>query len=227
MVKTVLAIFAHPDDAELTCFGTLSKLSRKNYRVVICIATNGEAGLGPDETNQRIEEAQNAADIIGATLEIGNFPDGSVAHDRFLLTTIELWMKKYNPEIIITHAPEPERAGHQDHVSVSTAVSNAVARLRNSRLLLFAEPPKPSQNFHPNLIVDISSHAQIKQQAILLHRSQIKKWYFSAETIALRSKWWLHSLALCQDDEQSTSVTDVEAFQIDKAFVSDTPTDFL
>jgi len=227
MKKNVLAIFAHPDDAELTCFGTLSKLSRKNYGIVICIATNGEAGLAAEEANERIKEAQDAAGIIGAELEIGNFSDGCVTHDRVLLATIEKWLRKYDPEIVITHAPEPKYAGHQDHVSVSTAVSNAITRLRSSRLLLFAEPPKPSQNFQPNLIVDISSHAQIKQRAIMSHKSQTKKWYFDVETVGLRSKWWLQNLALCQESKRVNSVTAVEAFQIEKAFISETPTDFL
>jgi hypothetical protein len=36
-MRTVLAVLAHPDDAELTCFGTLRLLKSQVYRVLIGI----------------------------------------------------------------------------------------------------------------------------------------------------------------------------------------------
>src|SRR5436853_247029 len=46
-VDTVLAVFAHPDDAELTCFGTLGLLKSRGYRVLVGIITDGLAALDP------------------------------------------------------------------------------------------------------------------------------------------------------------------------------------
>ena len=52
----VLAVFSHPDDAELTMAGTLIKLKAQGYRTGVLDMTRGEMGTRgtPDE---RAEEA--------------------------------------------------------------------------------------------------------------------------------------------------------------------------
>ena len=42
--RSVLAIFAHPDDESLACGGTLARLSDAGARVVLVCASHGEAG---------------------------------------------------------------------------------------------------------------------------------------------------------------------------------------
>ena len=42
--KTVLAIFAHPDDESLACGGTLARLADAGARIVLMCASRGEAG---------------------------------------------------------------------------------------------------------------------------------------------------------------------------------------
>ena len=55
--RTVLGIFAHPDDESLACGGTLARLADAGARVVIVCASHGEAGsicdpaLVPDPTD--------------------------------------------------------------------------------------------------------------------------------------------------------------------------------
>jgi len=64
----VIAVGAHPDDVEIACGGTLAKLVRQGYRVGIVDLTDGEPtplSPGPDV---RLEEAQNAAQILGVHL---------------------------------------------------------------------------------------------------------------------------------------------------------------
>jgi len=41
MKKRVLAIFAHPDDVELMCAGTLSLLKKKGWEIHIATMTPG------------------------------------------------------------------------------------------------------------------------------------------------------------------------------------------
>ncbi|HQN02021.1 MAG TPA: PIG-L family deacetylase, partial [Candidatus Hydrogenedentes bacterium] len=55
----VLAIGAHPDDAELGCGGILAKLARRGNRVALLDLTKGELGSRGDAV-QRLEEAQCA-----------------------------------------------------------------------------------------------------------------------------------------------------------------------
>ncbi|MEE8199943.1 MAG: PIG-L family deacetylase, partial [Candidatus Acidoferrales bacterium] len=60
----VLAIVAHPDDAELSCGGTLIKCARQGRRVGILDLTRGEMGTrGTPEIRAR--EAARAAKVMG------------------------------------------------------------------------------------------------------------------------------------------------------------------
>ena len=60
----VIAFAAHPDDAEASCGGLLSKLARLGYRVAICDLTRGE--LGSNGTlEERAQEAGEAARVLG------------------------------------------------------------------------------------------------------------------------------------------------------------------
>src|SRR5437667_12418917 len=64
MKLDLLAIAAHPDDAELTCGGTLAKMAKHGYKVGILDLTAGEMGTrGTRET--RAKEAEKAAKILG------------------------------------------------------------------------------------------------------------------------------------------------------------------
>ena len=56
----VLAVFSHPDDAELSVSGTLLKLKSLGYRTGVVDMTRGEMGTrGTPEIRER--EAVNAA----------------------------------------------------------------------------------------------------------------------------------------------------------------------
>src|SRR5947209_13932732 len=75
----VLAVFSHPDDAELTAAGTLLKLKSLGYRTGVLDMTRGEMGTR-GTIEQRAEEAQEAARImrLDARLNLAQ-PDGHVA----------------------------------------------------------------------------------------------------------------------------------------------------
>src|SRR6201998_127811 len=63
MKLDLLAIAAHPDDVELTCGGTVLKMSQAGYRTGILDLTRGETGTrGTPEV--RLREAQRAARIL-------------------------------------------------------------------------------------------------------------------------------------------------------------------
>src|SRR5947207_12819296 len=83
--RTVLAIFAHPDDESLACGGTLARLADAGARVIILCASHGELGgmSGPvkDEGlgRTRARELQAAAAALGIReLIILDHPDGAL-----------------------------------------------------------------------------------------------------------------------------------------------------
>ncbi|HEY4131446.1 MAG TPA: PIG-L family deacetylase, partial [Gemmatimonadaceae bacterium] len=77
----LLAIFAHRDDAELGCGGTLAKAARNGNKVGILDLTQGEMGTrGSAEI--RAAEAQRAAKVLGATIrENLELPDAGIVNE--------------------------------------------------------------------------------------------------------------------------------------------------
>src|SRR5216684_8100884 len=74
----VLAVFSHPDDAELSVSGTLLKLKSSGYRTGVCDMTRGEMGTrGTPEI--RKTEALEAARIMKLDVRLNlEQPDGHV-----------------------------------------------------------------------------------------------------------------------------------------------------
>lgn len=181
----VLAICAHPDDAELCCGGTLAKLTREGKKVVIADCTRGEMGTrGTPEI--RAEEARRASEILGITERVNlNMRDGYISDiPENLIDMIEL-IRHYRPKVIITHPPF-ER--HPDHEAVHKLVRNALfksglakihterdgvaqATFRTRRIFCFMQ----SYQFHrkPDFYVDVSDVHDIKIEAIEAFSSQV------------------------------------------------------
>jgi len=71
--RTVLAVFAHPDDESLCCGGTLARLAAEGMQVVVMCASHGERGAltGPALDRAlggvRVLELRAAATICGMT----------------------------------------------------------------------------------------------------------------------------------------------------------------
>ena len=77
----LLAIVAHPDDAELTCGGVLAKTAKAGGRVGVLDLTRGELGTrGTPEI--RAEEAGRANKVLGISVrESLGLSDANVVND--------------------------------------------------------------------------------------------------------------------------------------------------
>jgi LmbE family N-acetylglucosaminyl deacetylase len=205
-LRTVLAVFAHPDDAELTCFGTLGVLKSRGYRVLVGIVTDGIAGLPYTAAGDRVREAERASAIMGFELLRGGLPDGDLQYSSRLIMAIEHWVSESKPAIIITHDYDP--AG---------AVLNIVHRRPEIELSLQVEPSRGSRSFEPNAFVDVSQFTPEKLAAIACHESQSHKDYLQPAYLNLRSHWWATVSGLTSSDAGSDF--HVEAFRIAKCSI--------
>jgi LmbE family N-acetylglucosaminyl deacetylase len=86
--STLLTFHAHPDDAEITCGGTMARAKADGHRVVLVVATRGELGeqqpgiVAPDETlaERRVAETLAAAAILGVDrVEFLGYGDSGMA----------------------------------------------------------------------------------------------------------------------------------------------------
>ena len=134
--RTILAVFAHPDDESLACGGTLARLSDAGARVVLLCATRGEKGLVTDAAlvahedlaAVRTRELQEAARVLGiAEVVLLRHPDGDLrwAGVPELHGEIVSAITRYQPDGVITFA-EDGLYWHLDHIGVHERTFTAV-----------------------------------------------------------------------------------------------------
>lgn len=98
----VIAVGAHPDDAEIACGGTLAKLVKQGYKVGIIDLTDGEPTPNSPGPEVRLEEARKAAETLGiqqrVTLDLPNrrLFDGFEAR-----IALAKEFRKYRPQVVI------------------------------------------------------------------------------------------------------------------------------
>jgi N-acetyl-1-D-myo-inositol-2-amino-2-deoxy-alpha-D-glucopyranoside deacetylase len=134
--RTVLAIFAHPDDESLMCGGTLARLVDSGIRVVLMCGTRGEQGSTSDPAlvpngdlgSVRVRELAEAAAVIGIADVIPlDHSDGSLRwhHVPEFHADIVSAIERYHPEAVITFA-ENGLYWHLDHIGVHERTLTAV-----------------------------------------------------------------------------------------------------
>jgi len=162
----ILAIGVHPDDIEFGCGGTLIKYSRKGADIYILVLTKGEVGAKP---NIRMKEQARSAELLKAKkVYWGNFPDTKVPVDKRLITVIENAMKEARPDMIFFNYYNDI---HQDHRAVA---EGAISATRYSKKVLFYEVPT-TQDFEPDVFVDIGDVLEDKLKLLKVYASQIDK----------------------------------------------------
>lgn len=85
MPFTLVAFHAHPDDEALLTAGTLARAAAEGHRVVLVVATAGEAGLvaggrtGPVLATRRLAELEQSAGALGcARVEVLGYADSGL-----------------------------------------------------------------------------------------------------------------------------------------------------
>jgi len=118
----ILAVAAHPDDAELTCGGTLARAAEQGYRVGILDLTRGEtASRGTPEL--RAQEAAAASRVLGLTARANaGLPDAHLENSHATRRTIVGHLRNLRPRVVILPF---QRGRHPDHRIASELARDA------------------------------------------------------------------------------------------------------
>ena len=175
----VLAVFSHPDDAELTMAGTLIKLKALGYRTGVLDMTRGEMGTrGTPEI--RAKEALDAAALMGLDLRLNlEQPDAHLSPNDEAKQAMVRVFRRHQPKLIFTsHWDDP----HPDHAATSNIVRQAarlatMARYDADSGLRATKMPSIAHAVYsrlimPSFIVDVSEFADRKMKAIRAYASQ-------------------------------------------------------
>jgi bacillithiol biosynthesis deacetylase BshB1 len=175
----LLAIGAHPDDAELTCGGTLIRAARAGYRTAVIDLTGGETGTHGSRS-VRAHEAARAAQVLGLAERVNaGLPDAGLHNtDQTRRAVVEL-IRRFRPRVVILPFPIGR---HPDHRVASELSRDAsyLAGLRNYPA--DGEPHRPEKILYtlayredpvkPTFVVDISDAFDAKLDAIRCYASQ-------------------------------------------------------
>lgn len=212
-----MAIFAHPDDIEYTCVGTLARWAKAGAKISYVLCTSGDVGIDEPgmtrEKAQEIREAeQNAAAAIAGISEVVFLrePDGMLQPTLDLRKKLVREIRRFKPEVIVCGDPTVVWASanyinHPDHRAAATAALDATFPAAGQPNL-FQELESEGIYSHKvrkvyiagwtqdDLFVNIEETIDIKVAALRAHKSQMGDWHPES-----RIKEWAASQAEGKD----------------------------
>ena len=189
--RRAMAIFAHPDDVDFGCSGTLASwIASADTHVTYCVITSGQKGthdprMTPEQMAGTREAEQRAA---GAVIGVREFvflrhQDGELERTMALREQVCLVIRQHKPELVLTNDPWGHYQTHPDHrVAGWTALDGIIAARDH---LFFPEQLSRGLKHHrvarvllfgtrdPNIWFDISATLDQKLAALRSHRSQV------------------------------------------------------
>jgi len=174
--ETVLAIGAHPDDVEIGAAGTLLAHKAAGHTVAILTLSRGAHGG---------DQAQQAADVIGARLFLDDLQDTLIAEGNPTIGVIDRVIAEVQPTIVYTHSIHDV---HQDHRNTHRAAM--VAARRVGRVYCF-QSPSATVDYRPTHFVTIDDHISGKLKAIDTFGSQVGvRDYLEPALITSTARYW-------------------------------------
>ena len=177
----VLSITAHPDDAELTCSGTMIKMVEAGYKVGQLDLTAGETGTRGN-VRLRAQESARASKVMWIVYrENLGLPDAALEDRRDYKLAIAQKIRDLRPRTLILPYWEGR---HPDHYTAGRIGYEACFLAGLARLPLQGKPHRPHKiiyaNFyvpalHPTFVVDITAQFEKKLKAILCYASQFSR----------------------------------------------------
>jgi LmbE family N-acetylglucosaminyl deacetylase len=222
-VERALVVFAHPDDAEFLCGGTVARWTQEGTEVRYVCGTDGSAGWnGPDLSRTQIaeireREMREAAAVLGVVdVAFLGYRDGTLQPTLELRRAITREVRRARPDVLVTFDPSVLWVGrryvnHPDHRAVGEAVLAVVscdAPTRPQFPELVGEGLEPfdvprlwlaTEDAGADTKIDIGDTLDLKVKALRAHRSQMEN--MGEDDIDGRMRDWGSRMAAGMDFE--------------------------
>jgi LmbE family N-acetylglucosaminyl deacetylase len=186
-----LAVYAHPDDADVACGGTLARWAKAGAAVHLIVCTDGGKGTSDPDVKPAELAATRAAELEASSALIGlqsvtnlGYPDGELSDSDELRGTLVGWVRRLRPDVVCGHDPSALFFGqsyfnHRDHRLAGTTLLDAVSPAA-ALPHYFPEAGPPHQvgtvllsgTLEPDVWVDVSETIELKAAAVECHRTQ-------------------------------------------------------
>lgn len=193
-MKTIIGIFAHPDDEALGPAGTLATLAKENDVYLICVTSGEAAGKTPQEKltigEIRRNEIRNSAKVLGIKdIFFLGYEDGELDNNLYhrIASDIKKKVEELRPEILLTFEMRGV-SGHLDHIAVSMITTYVFCQYSFLKKLMyyclsrakselmgdyFIHFPHGFERNEVDEVIDVSSVWETKVKAMQCHTSQI------------------------------------------------------
>lgn len=195
--ERVLAVYAHPDDAEFFAGGTIARWAAEGAHITLCLVTSGDKGSGDREAVAselallREEETRAAAAVLGIKECVFlRFKDGELELSLNLRRHIVRMLRLKKPDTVLSSDPHyrwrgDRRLNHPDHWIVASEVMSAVYPAARDHLnfpeLAIDEGLEPhiakylylALPTEPNVRIETTDFVETQLEALAQHRSQV------------------------------------------------------
>lgn len=190
--RSVLAIYAHPDDPDVSAGGTLASWASFGADVHVCICADGDKGSTDPDVDADALVARRRAEVAAAGAVLGvaahhwlGLRDGEIEDTADLRGRLVGLVRALRPEAVVSPDPTAVFFGqsyvnHRDHRMLGWSILDAVApAAANPHYFPGPEPAHTvaelylSGTLEPDAWVDITATIDAKAAAIACHTSQV------------------------------------------------------
>ncbi|WP_051218162.1 response regulator [Nocardioides insulae] len=177
----VLAVGAHPDDVEIGIGATLAGHHEAGDPITVLTLSGGGVGGAVDE---RRREAQAAADVVGARLDLRDFPDTRLDPAAGVTTAIEEVIAEIRPTVVYSHSVHDR---HQDHRAVAHAVEIATRRIP---VVAAFQSPSATLDYRPTRFIPVDGRVETKLRMLAAFASQQHRDYMDPDLVRASARYW-------------------------------------